>query len=329
MKLPDRVAFTVPGLGMDIYWYAIFITIGILAAVVVTGICTKKRRMPTDTAIDLCLLAVPLGLIFARLYYVVFDLSSFRSFADVINIRNGGLAIPGGIIGGLLGLFIYSLIKKKPIWGYADTVAPGLALAQAIGRWGNFFNQEAYGAAITNPKLLFFPLAVKIEHCNCGVTVQHGHMATFFYESVFCLIIFAILLTLTLRKKMKHNGDILLLYVLLYTFERAIIEQFRMDSLMLGKIRITQLLCIISFTAVILFLVIRAVYEKKTGRILCAISYDEYYVPQADDEKIPNEGDDTDDDSSESQPKSDDNTTPSDTTNVTEPAEAEEQNNNQ
>ena len=281
MNLPDRVAFTV--FGISIYWYAILISIGIIAAVIVAGICAKRRNMPTDTPIDLCLLAVPLGLIFARLYYVLFNLDYYKTFADVINIRNGGLAIPGGIIGGLLGIFIYSLIKKKKIWGYLDVVAPGVALAQAIGRWGNFFNQEAYGTAVTNPKLMFFPFAVRIEDCSdtgCTITAQHGHLATFFYESMICLVLFIVLMIMFNR--VKRNGDIFLTYLAVYTFERAGIEQLRTDSLMLGNVRITQALYAAIFVAVIVFIVVRAIIEKKRGALILPLDPDEYKVAEPD-----------------------------------------------
>lgn len=260
MKLPDRVAFTIPGTEIDIYWYAILIAAGIIAAVIVAGICAKKRRLPGDVSIDLCLVTVPLGIIFARLYYILFNLSDFTTLSDWLSIRDGGLAIPGGIIGGLIGLLIYSLVKKKSLLTYADIIAPGLALAQAIGRWGNFFNQEAYGLAVNNPKYMFFPFAVKIEDCNC-VPGQHGHLATFFYESMACLLIFIILLIAF--KKVKHRGDIIFTYALLYSFERFFIEGLRTDSLMLGGIKITQLLCAVVFVAVAAFLIIRAIIEKK------------------------------------------------------------------
>lgn len=275
MNLPDRVAFTV--FGISIYWYAILISIGIIAAVVVAGICAKRRNMPTDTPIDLCLFAVPLGLVCARLYYVLFNLDSYKTFADIINIRNGGLAIPGAIIGGIIGIFIYSLIKKKKIWGYLDIVAPGVALAQAIGRWGNFFNQEAYGTAVTNPKLMFFPFAVKIEDCSdtgCTITAQHGHLATFFYESMICLVLFIVLMIMF--KRVKRNGDIFLTYLTVYTFERALIEQLRTDSLMFGNVRVTQALYAIIFVLLIVFIVVRTIIEKKRGIIVSPLDPDEY-----------------------------------------------------
>lgn len=267
MNLPDRVAFTIPGTEIEIYWYAICITAGILLAVVIASILTKKAKLPTDTAIDLCLCAVPLGLICARLYYVAFNWEYFDSFKAIIDTRNGGLAIPGGILGGILGVFIYSRIKKKSFFSYADMIVPGLALAQAIGRWGNFFNQEAYGLAVTNPKYLFFPFSVKIENCKsiCDVTIQHGHLATFFYESMFCLLLFAILLFAF--RRVKHKGDLFLIYSGLYCAERAFIESLRMDALMLGKIRITQLLCIVVVAFVIIFTVVRLIREKKNPQL--------------------------------------------------------------
>ena len=276
MNLPDRVAFVIPGTQIAIYWYAILITFGIVIAVIVTGLFAKKRNMPADTAIDLCLWAVPLGFICARAYYVLFSLSEFHSFIEMINIRNGGLAIPGGIIGGLLGIFIYSLIKKKPIWGYLDITVPGVALAQAIGRWGNFFNQEAYGTAVT--KFLYFPFVVRIEDCGCDIAGHHGHLATFFYESMFCLVIFFVLFLLT--KKQKRNGDIVLTYVLMYSFERMIIEQFRMDALTFSvfnvNIRVTQVLCALLFCACIVYIIVRAIYEKKHRKLILALDPDGY-----------------------------------------------------
>lgn len=300
MDYPNRVAFTIPKINFPIYWYAICITLGIVAAVIIATVNAKKRRMPADTAVDLCLLAVPLGIIFARLYYVLFNLSEFKTFTDIINIRSGGLAIPGGLIGGIVGICLNSLIKKKRVWGYFDIVVPGVALAQAIGRWGNYFNQEAYGEAISNPSFLYFPLTVKIENCGCTMAARHGHMATFFYESVSCFLIFIILMLLTSKKKMKHTGDIFLLYLLMYSFERAIIEQFRMDSLMLGNIRVTQALCAVLFVVVALIFIIRAAYEKKKGVVLCAIDYDEYYVPSKNEAVSENKPDaDSDDENAD------------------------------
>lgn len=284
MSLPDRVAFTIPGINIDIYWYAIMITIGMIAAVIVTGINAKRRRMISDTAIDLCLWTVPIGVIFARIYYIIFNPYYYQSFLDMINFRNGGLAIPGGIIGGALGIVIYSLIKKKKVWGYLDIAAPAVALAQAIGRWGNFFNQEAYGPAVMNSKLLFFPLTVRIEDCSstgCTIAEQHGHLATFFYEFVLCLAIFAVLMIIF--NKVKHSGDVFILYVLSYTFERAIIEQLRTDSLMLGNIKITQLLYVIIFVLALAFVIVRAIIEKKKNVVWCKLDLNEYYEP-ADEE---------------------------------------------
>ena len=282
MNLPDRVAFTIPGLNIPIYWYAVLITLGIVLAVVAATYFAKKRKMPVDTAVDLCLWAVPIGFICARIYYVLFSLSEYHSFVEMINIRNGGLAIPGGIIGGLLGVCIYSLIKKKRILGYLDIMVPGVALAQAIGRWGNFFNQEAYGTAVT--KFLYFPFVVRIEDCGCDLAAQgirHGHLATFFYESMFCIIIFITLLLLS--RKQKRTGDLMLTYICMYTGERMILEHFRTDALMMNvfglNVRVTQVLCAVLFLATVVYFIVRAVYENRHGKLLLPIIEDEYCDP--------------------------------------------------
>lgn len=266
-----RVAFTLNiGGGIEIYWYAILIVTGIIAAVIIASILAKKKGLPADTAIDLCLVAVPLGLICARAYYVLLSLNQYHTFAQMIDTRQGGLAIPGAIIGGALGIFIYSLFKKRSFFTYADVVAPGLAIAQSIGRWGNFVNQEAFGIATLNEKLWYFPICVRIDDCGCeyGLEgIRHAHFATFFYESMFCLLLFVLLLVFF--KRMKHKGDVFVMYAMCYTFERFFIESIRTDYLhftLFGKeFRATQLLCCVVFVALCVFVVVRAVLEKKKG----------------------------------------------------------------
>ncbi len=262
---PDRVAFTL--FGRDIYWYGVLMATGILIAVLLAIREAKRKGMSEDTMLDLCLIIIPCGVVGARLYYVIFELKQYLSNPiRMLYIWEGGLAIYGAVIGGLLGLLIYSRVKKLRFLKLADCIAPGLILAQAIGRWGNFFNQEAYGAAITNPKLWWFPFAVYIENSP----LEHPfYYATFFYESMWCLLVF-LFLWFYLRKRTKHDGDMLLAYAVLYGFERMIVEGLRTDSLWLipDVIRVSQLVSFVVFAVGIVFLLVRRAREKKLNRLI-------------------------------------------------------------
>lgn len=260
MQNPDSVAFTL--FGYSVYWYGVLMALGILAAFVFAYVECKRKRMHPDTPFDLCLVAIPCGVVGARLYYVAFNSASYLANpVSILYLWEGGLAIYGAVIGAAIGLFIYARRKKIRFLRLADVCAPGLVLAQSIGRWGNFFNQEAYGPLVENPAHMWFPFAVLID------STKEIHYATFFYESLWCLLVF-LFLWLFLRKRTKHDGDVFLWYVLLYAFERMLIEGLRTDSLYLGGIRISQLLSACLFAAVLVFLIVRAVRERKAGRIM-------------------------------------------------------------
>ncbi len=268
MQLPDRVAFTL--WGKDIYWYGILMAVGIVVAVLLAMREGKRKKLPEDTIVDLCLVMIPLGVVFARLYYVLFELDRYlQDPITILYIWEGGLAIYGAVLGGLLGAVIYARVKKLRFLRLVDCIAPGLVLAQAIGRWGNFFNQEAFGLPINNGELLWFPFAVKIEglHYFNGVLCENPyHMATFFYESVWCLLVFIFLWSY--RKKFRHDGDAFLTYAMLYAFERMFVEGLRGDSLMLGDIRVSQALSALAFLAILVFFVVRHLKEKREGRLM-------------------------------------------------------------
>jgi phosphatidylglycerol:prolipoprotein diacylglycerol transferase len=170
---------------------------------------------------------------------------------DVFKIWNGGLAIYGGLIGGLLGVFIYSVFAKKRFLSLADVLIPSLILGQAIGRWGNFVNQEAYGWVIKNPAWTFFPAAVFIK------AEGNFHMATFFYESMWDFGIFAFLMNYL--KKNRREGNVFFFYLALYGFGRMIIEGFRMDSQILFNtgLRVNQLISAVFMVFGILMLLLR------------------------------------------------------------------------
>jgi len=226
---------TFPLFGTDIAVYGVIVAFSILAAFVTGLIIFKVLNWKEDIAFLIVLLCVPAGIILARFYYVIFSLDEFRgaSFFEIINPRGGGMAIYGGIIGGALGLFAVARIKKVGFFALADIGAICLILAQAIGRWGNFVNQEAYGLLVSKHVP---PFTVLIDDCHYCLTQGCAHLATYLYESVLSLIGFGVLLFLFfhLRKKGKYNiGTISGAYLIWYGVTRAIIEPLRTDSLLM------------------------------------------------------------------------------------------------
>ena len=222
--------------GFTIHWYGVLIALGVLGAVLLAWLREERLGLKRETTLDLALICVPVGILCARLYYVIFSWDYYAAHpAEILDIRGGGLAIYGGVIGGVLAGWIYSRVKKIPFGTLADLVAPGLAFGQAVGRWGNFLNQEAYGAAVTNPHLHIFPLSVYIEGSG-------WHYATFFYESLWCALICIFLLIAEKRGFFKRKGDTFLWYLFLYALERCLVEGLRTDSLYIGPLRVSQAL---------------------------------------------------------------------------------------
>ena len=224
-------------------WYSVLVVTGIALAVWLAAKEEKRLGLPTDTAVDIALIVVPFGIVGARLYYVLMSWELFQyDPVRALYVWEGGLAIYGGVIGGAFGAILYARRKKISFAAVADMIAPGLLLAQAIGRWGNYFNMEAYGPAISDPELQFFPLAVFI------VADQKWHAATFFYESLWNLLGFAALWRI--RKRTQKEGNVFAWYLLIYGAGRFVIEQLREDSLYIGTLRASQclslLLCIVS-----------------------------------------------------------------------------------
>lgn len=305
MTNPSRILIDGSKFGLDwlkVYWYGVLIVVGIILAYILSLAEAKRRNLHKDCVIDLCLIVVPFGVIFARLYYILFTLDHFikpgmsfgQVFLSMINIRDGGLAIYGAIIGGFIGIALYARRKKMHVVSLFDLVIPGVALAQAIGRWGNFFNQEAYGRVIDKGFPPYFPLAVKIDECtqscceNLASRMGNIHYATFFYESVWCFIIFVVL-WFFVRKMAKHRGDLLLTYLAMYGFERMLVEGLRTDSLMLGKLRVSQVLSAVLFIAAVACFIVRAVIEKKKGVILMPVE-EVYYGKRPDEAEKKDDG---------------------------------------
>ena len=197
----------------------------------------RRRGYNFDMVLDLLLLALPICIVGARLYYVAFEWETYKNNpAEIFAIWHGGLAIYGAVIGGVIAAVVFCKWKKVPLGDVLDLGSLGLILGQAIGRWGNFANQEAFGNLITNPDLQFFPYGVYIDRLG------EWHQATFFYESMWNLLVLAVLLWYF--KRAKHKGNVFVAYLALYGVGRFFIEGLRTDSLWMipGVIRVSQLL---------------------------------------------------------------------------------------
>ena len=276
----SEIAFKIPFLKghRGIAWYGIIITLGIILAVTYVMTHSKRENIKNDDILDLAIFLIPGAVVGARLYYVIFY-GGYNSFLDVIAFWNGGLAIYGGIITGALIVVIVSLIKKIKPLKMLDLIAPALLIGQAIGRWGNFVNAEAFGAETD----VLWRMGILTE----GMTKMKYYHPTFLYESLWN-VLGLILLTLLYRKK-KYDGQILFGYIAWYGFGRMLIEGLRTDSLYWGTIRISQLIGFVSFiVGTVLFITFAVTSRKKR---LIAESYELQY---SDEEKIISSEDDTD-----------------------------------
>ncbi len=255
----DRVAFTL--FGKDVYWYGVIIMLGVLVAFIHAYLRTKQEGIKGDDIFDVGFFTVMIGVIGARMYYVLttLDTGHYKSFLDVIAIWEGGLAIYGGIIGGALAIVAVCAVKKINTLKVMDTIAPGVMIAQAMGRWGNFFNGEAYGEEVAETSLLY-PFRMGLVSDYTGRVMKYYH-PTFLYESLWNLTGF-ILITCLYRKK-RFNGQITLSYLTWYGFGRMFIEGLRTDSLYVGSLRISQVVGAVCFLAGTALLVAGYVLSRK------------------------------------------------------------------
>ncbi len=243
----DPIAFSI--FGVDVAWYGILISLGILFGIMVATYRARQEGLYNDVIVDMSLVAIPMAIIGARAYYVIFSWDYYSQNPDqILNIRQGGLAIHGGIIFGVLAGYLFCKYKNIKFWKLADIVAPSIILGQAIGRWGNFINQEAHGGP-TN-----LPWGIMVD----GVKVH----PTFLYESLWNFGVFIFLLFYS--KKKKYNGHIFVLYLILYSIARFFIEGLRTDSLMFGSFRVAQL---ISIAIIIGTIIIGQILRKKQNKI--------------------------------------------------------------
>src|SRR5699024_8990430 len=217
------------------------IAAGVMIGTLIAMKEARRKGVEEDTLLDLLLFAIPSALIGARIYYVVFSWDMYRDNPiEALNFRGGGLAIHGAIIAAVLVAIIFCRIRKENFWKMADITAPSLILGQDIGRWGNYINGEAHGGP-TN-----LPWGIMIN----GTKVH----PTFLYESIWNFLVFGFLLWYS-RNRSKINGEIFLLYLILYSVARLAIEGLRTDSLMWGSIRVAQLISLIGIVlpAIILY----------------------------------------------------------------------------
>lgn len=245
----NDTAFTI--FGHEIKWYGVIICFGIIAAVLYFLHRAKQSGIKTDTVVDMTLVTVPVGIVGARLYYVIFYGVPLK---DIYKIWEGGLAIYGGIIFGAAAVIVMCKIKKVKFFAFSDMIAPGVMIAQAIGRWGNFANGEAFGAETT----AFSRMGLENWHTGGSYVEVHP---TFLYESLWNVIGFALINVF--YKKRKFYGEAFLWYAAWYGIGRTFIELLRQDSLYIGSIRVSSLFGAICFGVCFPFIVLMHVRHKK------------------------------------------------------------------
>lgn len=269
----NKVAFSLPILGgIEVRWYGILIVTGIILAFFYAYYRTKSEGIILDDLLDIAIWAVIFGMIGARTYYVLTSLDSCDSFWDALKIWEGGIAIYGAVIGGAAAIFVVCRIKKIDWKRVFDCVSPGVMIGQILGRWGNFFNGEAFGETPTEKNPLYF-LRMGLQHA--GWQSEKIVQPTFLYESVWNLLGF-LLIHFTYKKK-KFNGQIFLEYITWYGFGRMFIEGQRTDSLYIGVFRISQVVGFCCFVIGGVLLIVFGVKAKK-AKDEAEIGYDSVYA---------------------------------------------------
>ena len=245
----------------QIKWYSFFIFLAMLTACLIIFKESKKKNVPDNYLTNLIFYGLIIGILGARLYYVIFNLDYYlNNPSQIFAIWNGGLAIHGGLISALIFLIIYSRKNKINILQMLDIMVVGVIIAQAIGRWGNFFNQEAYGNIISLQALKNMHLPKFIID---GMYISGSYREpTFLYESICSLIGFILLLILRATKKLK-TGQLTAIYLIWYGIVRFGIETLRSDSLMLGQIKVAQLVSLLFVISGIALFIYSYIKKKK------------------------------------------------------------------
>ncbi|MED3909993.1 prolipoprotein diacylglyceryl transferase [Peribacillus simplex] len=242
---------------IQVHWYGLIIGFGVLLGLIIALRESERRGLDKEIFTDMILFAVPIAIISARIYYVIFQWEYYsQNPGDIIKIWNGGIAIHGALIGSVLTAIVFAKVKKVSFWKLADIAAPSLLLGQAIGRWGNFMNQEAHGGEITRSFLENMHLPEFIIN-QMYINGAYYH-PTFLYESIWNIV--GVIILLSLRKVNLRRGELFLTYVLWYSIGRFYIEGLRTDSLMLTEsLRIAQVISIVLVALAIALVVYRRV----------------------------------------------------------------------
>jgi len=256
----DRVFFELGPI--TIYWYGVIIATGVFLGLYLATKEADRIGIKKDLIVDLIVFAIPIAIIFARIYYVIFEWNQYENgpWWQVFAVWNGGIAIHGALIGSVITAIIYTRVKKVSFWQIADILAPSLILGQAIGRWGNFMNQEAHGGPISeaayNKFLQYLPDFIMNQMTIDGVMFH----PTFLYESFWNIVVFIFLLVL--RRYNPLRGEVFLSYVITYSIGRFFVEGMRTDSLYIGEIRVAQLISILLIVGTVVLIV----YRRKSGQ---------------------------------------------------------------
>ena len=255
-EIIDPVAFKLGPLGVR--WYALIISLGVVLGIWLILREARHRDLDEDFFLDFLLLGIPIGVVGARLYFVLFNFQFYRhNLASVFAFREGGLAIHGGIIAGALVLIILAYRRRMNFWVVVDVISPQLALGEAIGRWGNFINREAYGGIVSERFMSYFPDFIRRQMYIGG----NFRNPVFLYFSLWNLASFLFLIWLR-RRDFIENGDVFFAFLITYSLGRFIIEPLRVDSLMLGPFRVARLLSLLLIALSVVVIIVRHRKEK-------------------------------------------------------------------
>ena len=258
--------------GFAVRWYGFLIASAVLIGVTLSQYLAKRKQVNPELLADLAIWLVVAAIPAARLYYVIFQWEQYQdNLGDVLAIWKGGIAIHGAILGGTIAAIIFAKLQKVSIWQLADLVVPSLALGQAIGRWGNFFNSEAFGRPTDLPWKLYIPPASRpLEY----ISFEYFH-PTFLYESIWNLSVFSLLLFLFFRSLKPNSpiktGTLALVYLIAYSIGRFLVEGLRTDSLMAGQLRTAQIVSLILITVGTLGLVWQYKLQRKLPDVVSQI----------------------------------------------------------